>query len=156
MTVRSVLGTWFLNAGRKLGRMFGTQLVVEASNHSLETSMEVPGKEKRAWDPSMYKRGQMYIHGYANPVKPQVNYNEELTDPDTTTLKEKIADEEEHDNAHTQLISSPRYREYMRQDLISQLLNPREQWRLIAFAVIALAVLQVATLVVGLAAAGVL
>lgn len=157
MGFRTWMATWLLSNARLIGRYLGTELVVETSDHSIKTTMETPDKSSRAWDDNMYRYGQLYIKGYANPVKPSVEYHEDLRDPDTATLEEMRTDggEGDYPELHTELISSPRYREYMRQDLISQLLNPREQWRLIAYAVIGLALLMVANVVISLSAAGV-
>lgn len=159
MGVRTYLLTGALNQLRDLANVLGCQLVIEGSDHSLETSFESPDKNSRAWDSDLYRRGQLYIKGYANPVKLSKNYDHELENPDTAELEESDkdfddVDEELDKTAHTELISSPRYREYMRQDLISQLLNPRAQWRLLAYAVIALGILMTANIIISAAAAG--
>lgn len=120
--------------------------------------MEHPNKTTRAWDPNLFRYGQMYRSGYANPIKPVVNHNPELENPDTIAADGgtvTVDDVDEDDNKHVELISSTRYREYMRQDLISQLLNPREQWRKVVWAVIALAIIMGMNFMATLSAAGV-
>lgn len=150
MGVRSYLANWFIGTGRAIGRKTGLEMAVELSDHSIEAAMVNPERDDMAWDDRMYKHGNVFVAGYANPVKVRVNVGEKLEDPDTVELEESDAERfvhaeeelEEADESHTELISSGRYRDYMRQDLISQLLNPREQWRLLAYGIIAVGVLQ--------------
>ncbi len=149
--MRSWIASAMLNTARSFGRLLGCQLVVETSQHSLETKMELPNKEQRAWDENLYKKGQMYYSGYANPIKPAVDYDQDLENPDKITAEES---EQEKTEGHVELISSSRYREYMRQDLISQLLTPQEKWRLIAYAVGGVAVLQFVSIIITLWATG--
>jgi hypothetical protein len=114
--------------------------------------MEKQDKTERAWDDSLYKRGNLFVDGYANPIKPKVRYNKDLENPNTIDVQEGDTpdDREPEDDStnHLELISSPRYREYMRQDLISQLLNPQEQWRLIVYGIIALGALQFLSIII--------
>ena len=156
-----VPANWLLRKGRNLGNRLGYELAVDVSDHSIEIQMVRPNKDKRAWDHNLYTRGNLFCQGYANPIKPKVHYNQTLDDPDTVDvvmgdggveLDEEIA--EKDDGPHIELISSPRYRDYMRQDLISQLLTPQEQWKLLAYAVGALALVMLINLVVSLSAAG--
>lgn len=153
MTLRTKIANWGIGFFRKLGRKPGeSELAVELSDHSINVRMVETDTEQRAWDDNLYRYGNVFIDGYANPIKPSVEYNEELEDPDTVDVEEGSA---EDSDSHVELISSPRYRDYMRQDLIGQLLNPREQWRIIAYAVIGLALIMAINLVVTLSAAGV-
>lgn len=157
MSLRSYILTAWLGWLRDIANQMGCELIIEASDHSLETTFEHADKNSRAWDPNLYRRGQLYIKGYANPVKPAVDYNQDLEDPDTAVIREgdvELDEDDEQEGAHTELISSPRYREYMRQDLISQLLNPREQWRLIMYAVIGLGGLMLINVLITLSVAG--
>lgn len=162
MTIRTRLGNTLIGLGRSVGQSRGkSELAVTISDHSIDARMEPVDKENRAWDSDLYHRGNVFIDGYANPIKPVVNNNKELEDPDTVAITEGGTDEtqdtqEESEESHVQLISSPRYRDYMTQDLISQLLNPREQWKLLAWAILAVAFLIVINLVVTLSAAGVI
>lgn len=117
--------------------------------------MEVPNKNERAWDPNLYKNGQLYHAAYANPIKPKVNHDTDLETPDTIDVnKSGVATDGGKTDAHVQLISSSRYREYMRQDLISQLLNPREQWKILVYVLIGVLILVVANVLISLSAAG--
>lgn len=150
--IRNWIASKALNFGRLIGRMVGAELVVEVSEHSIDTSMEVPNKMKRAWDPDLYKRGQVYYSDYANPIKPTVTVEDDLADEDTVELEE--AGEGDTDGPHVAVISSSRYRKYMRQDLISQLLTPKVWWRLITYAIIVLGALQFIGIIVTLWATG--
>lgn len=166
MSIRTTIANTLISTGRSLGRSGDAELAVDVSDHSISVAMEQPDKTQRAWDANLYRRGNLFVEGYANPVKPSVRQHKELATPDEATVIEGTADdqsdtegdetEDTDDGPHVDLIASPRYRAYMRQDLISQLLNPRAQWRLIAYAVIALAVFMAVNIVVSLAAAGVL
>lgn len=158
MTVKTYIGNALIGLGRKIGRSEGqSELAVTISDHSIDAHMVETSKENLAWDDNLYRHGNVFVKGYANPVKPVVNHNKELENPDTVELEEGDGDtDSDVDDTHVELISSPRYRDYMRQDLISQLLNPREQWRLIAYAIIAVGFILVINLVVTLSAAGVL
>lgn len=166
--IREQIATAALQTARSIGRMLGCELAVETSQHSLKTSMVVPDRNDRAWDPGLYKHGNLFHEGYANPIKPRARRNTELEDPDTIDVETSDAiadggsdaDDQESNETnetnveHVKLISSPRYRKYMRQDLISQLLTPKEQWRLIAYGVLGLAGVQIMTLLVVLWANG--
>lgn len=133
MGFRSYLATWALNNARSFGRMLGCELVVETSQHSLATSMEVPTTNTRAWDDNLWKRGQLYISGYANPVKPYIEHHIDQGDQDQVRI---ISSELEDDEDHTAIVSSTMYRMYQDQHLASELLLPSEQWRLIFYALL--------------------
>lgn len=157
MGARSYVANALIARGRSIGRSAGCEMRVELSDHSVDARMVDPDREGLAWDSSLYKHGNVFLEGYANPIKPRVNRHKELEDGDTASL-----DETEHDGTEdgtedtgVELISSGRYAAFMRQHLIEQLLNPSEHWRLIVYAVVGLAILQTATLFVALAAAGV-
>ena len=197
--IRETIANWFISTGRSFGRATGLELAVEVSDHSIKCDMEKPDESTRAWDPDMYKDGNLFVSGYANPIKPRVDYHPDLEEPNTvdvseghsgTSDAERIAscdgcgpednqeameamdgvitgdvDDErlcethlgELDSSHgshLNLISSGRYREYMRQDLISQLLTPESRWNLIVWAMIGLGVLQFLAIIVTLYATG--
>lgn len=135
-------------------------MVVEASDHSLETTMELPDRETRAWDGSLYKHGQLYVKGYANPIKPTIYHNPSLETPDTVDVAEGDTEDGEGDaeaeetEAEAKVIASERYQQFMQQDLISQLLNPREQWRLLVYGLLALGALQFFAIIVTMYSTG--
>lgn len=148
-----------ISIGLFIANLFGYERCIEVSDHSIEIGLEKPNKTTRAWDSNLYKRGNLFLAGYANPIKPRADYDTSLENPDTIEHVEgepydDTDAETDTDGAHVQLISSSRYREYMRQDLISQLLTPQEQWKLIAYIVGALGVLMLINVVISLAAAG--
>jgi hypothetical protein len=164
MSIRTKIANVLIGTGRSLGRSEGkSELAVVVSDHSITARMVDVDESKLAWDDDMYRYGNLYIEGYANPVKPTVKTHTELEEPDTASIEDSDASDQQHDadgtddadSPHVSLISSPRYREYMRNDLISQLLNPRQQWRLIAYGIIALAIVMVINVVITLSAAGV-
>lgn len=127
----------------------GLQLKVEASDHSLNVSYTQPDQDTRAWDSNLYRNGNLFVKGYANPIKPRVVHNDQLENPDTIDVEEGDAvDTSDGDDQHVSLISSSRYRDYMRQDLVSQLLTPQEQWKLIAYGIIGVAIVQFLTIII--------
>ena len=164
MSLRTKIANTLIGTGRSIGRSEGkSELAVVVSDHSITARMVDVDESKLAWDSDMYRYGNLYVEGYANPVKPTVETHTDLEEPDTASIDTSdVADEQPDeadtdytDSPHVSLISSPRYREYMRNDLISQLLNPRQQWRLIAYGIIALAIVMVINVVITLSAAGV-
>jgi len=152
MGLRSWLANRLIGMGRKVGRGAGRELKVELSDHTINLSMADPSEESLAWDDDHYRYGCMFYRDYSNPIKPTVRQHKDLDDPDVVEAED--GPEVVEDDVHTELISSPRYRAYMRQDLIDSLLTPRTQWRLIAFAVIALGIVMTANLIATLSAAG--
>lgn len=161
--VRASISNTFLTWGRKLGRSANLELEVELSEHSIEIGMVNPNGDDRAWDENMYKYGNVFPKGYANPIKPVVAENKQLEDPDTVKLQgsdesgtQAVSEDDDgdEDDGHVKLISSPRFGAFMRQKLIESLLNPREQWRLIMYAVIGVGVLQFLGIIATLWATG--
>jgi len=127
----------------------------------IETTMADPDSDAHAWDPDQYRYGNSFRAGFANPVKPAVQYNKGLEEPSTVSQEVSDADdtddgESDTDGPHIQMISSKRYQDYMRQDAISQLLTPSAKWRLIAYAVMGLGALMLINLLISLVGAGVL
>lgn len=150
--MREAIAQWFVRRGVGMAEALGCERVVEVSEHSINLSWEVPGRSDRAWDGRMFESGQLYIKDYANPVKPVVDSNADLDDPDTAYIK---VSEVENENVEPYLITSDRYQKYMQQDLIDSLLTPREKWRLIAFAVLGVAFLVIVNVMISLSNAGV-
>lgn len=130
----------------------GFQLRVITSDHSVQIKFVKPDKDTRAWDTNLFKNANLFVEGYANPIKPRVEHNSKLENPDTVAVREGEPGGETEETAGSDrdvsLIASSRYRDYMRQDLVSQLLTPKEQWKLIAYGVLGLGVLQFVAILV--------
>lgn len=154
MALRESVITGTMSLVRSAGRAMGLRLLVEPSDHSIEVKMVVPDTEERAWDDSLYKYGNIIPKDYANPIKVIVDENPNLDQKDTAELEE--SDENPGVEGKAYLIASQRYHKFMQNDLISQLLNPKERWRLIAYGVIAVGAINLVTLMAALAAAGVI
>jgi len=152
--VRSEMATFVMGVARSFGRMLGCELVVEASENSLRTSMEVPDTDKRAWDSNLYRRGNLFIDGYANPVRPKIVPADEKGQLDDVEVVEGDGDDEDDESAAVGLIPSHRYQTFMSQQMLSELMNPREQWKLIVYGVIALGALQFIAIIVTMYATG--
>ncbi len=146
MSYREIPVNMALDMVVAVGESMGLSKKIEVSDHSISVELTNPDKDTRAWDSNMYRNGNLFVQGYANPIKPRVDHNTQLEDPDTVEVEEgdsgTESDSEDGEGRHVNLISSSRYRDYMRQDLVSQLLTPKEQWKLIAYGVLALGVLQ--------------
>lgn len=135
MGIRSEIATFLLNGARSVGNGLGCELVVETSDHSLHTSMEVPNSSTRAWDSNLWTKGQLFIRGYANPIKPYVERHLDQGEQDQARIK---SSELEDDEDHTGIVASTMYRMYQDQHLASELMLPSEKWKRIFWAVIAL------------------
>jgi hypothetical protein len=162
MSYRAIPANALIGVGRSLGRALGCELSVEVSDHSINAKMAVPETDTKAWDDNLYRRGNLFHSEYSNPIKPTVQYNKDLENPDEIDHKEGNPEEQEDveddetdaDGPHVQLISSSRYQDYMRQDLVSQLLTPEEQWRKILYVVLALAFMGLSNIFISMSAAG--
>lgn len=164
MSYRAIPVNAMLAVTKATASTLGLKLKVELSDHSIEHSYALPDKDSKAWDMGMYKNGNLFPKGYANPIKPIVKHNENLENPNEIDHKEgspessdgassdapQLEGETEGERTHVQLISSSRYRDYMRQDLVSQLLTPKEQWKLIAYGVLGLGILMFLSMIITL------
>ena len=136
--VRSWLATGAIKKARKFGRMLGCEVVVEDRGHTLAVTMEPPNTNKRAWDPRLWKSGQLYVEGYANPVKPVVRRTDRENEMDDIDVTVGVNNEGADDVG---MLPSYRYQIHQDQHTISELVNPQEQWRLLMYAVIAVGAL---------------
>jgi len=158
--ITRTIGNKLIGMGRKLARKEGkTELAVELSDHSINVRMVDVQSDTYAWDPGLYRYGNVFLSEYANPIKPRVRHNKELENKDMAEMTEGNEDNIDgpvasQEDAEPEVISSNRYVSYMKQELIESLLNPRQQWRIIAYALIGLGIVQAMTLVAALAAAG--
>ena len=156
--IREFIANSLIAAGVTIGQYAGLQKAIVLSEHSINVTMEQPDESNRAWDTSLYKHGNVFLDGYANPIKPGVEQNTGLENPDhvseAETPEEGEGDADTADGPHTQLISSGRYRDYMRQDLISQLLTPESRWNKMLYGIIAVAALQFLGIIITLYATG--
>lgn len=131
MSIRSRIANAFIGFGRRIGRGAGAEMMVELGDHRIDARMVHPdSQEEKAWDDNLYRRGNVFVRGYANPIKPAVNAREDLDDPDTIDVREA------GENEHMQLISSPRYHKFMQQDLIDSLLTPQEKWQKLMYVIL--------------------
>lgn len=139
MGVRAWMATQAIRTARSFGNVLGCEMKVELSDHSIELSMVHPNTFGQAWDPDFYVRGNVFRKGYANPIKPTVDQNKKLSTPDTVDIENANEPVGDGSGRHVSMISSPRYRMYMVQDLVSQLLNPQERLKLIMYILVGIA-----------------
>lgn len=158
MDLRSGLATWALNKSRNFGRKLGCELVVENTPHSLNTSMEVPSRTERAWDPELWKHGQLFQAGHANPVKPVTVRNiptGELNEADVQAETEKIVVDGEEKTQHVELVTSELYNEYQDNHLASEIINPTSRWKTVILMIAGLIVVAILSLMLNAHIAGV-
>lgn len=72
------------------------------TEHKIKTKFESPSNENNAWDSNHWVYGNIFLKGIANPIKP------------------KKSDVE---NGDYEIITSERYKSYMEQDLIDDMLQ---------------------------------
>lgn len=137
MGLRSALATQMIGYARLCGRLMGCEVAVDAGGQELDVKMVHPSHDgERAWDDSMYVHGNLFVDGYANPVKLQVTVNPSLDEPDTVDVE--VSENGSESPQNVSVISSARYRLFMMQDLVSELLNPKERLDKILYAILAI------------------
>lgn len=143
---------WTLSVTESVAYAAGFKLRVLISDHSVKLKFVQVDKDTRAWDTNLFRNANLFVQGYANPIKPKVEHNSKLENPDQIDVREGEPDGESEETDGSEqsvsLIASSRYRDYMRQDLVSQLLTPKEQWKLIAYGVLGLGILQFVAILV--------
>lgn len=134
MGLRTGLANGVMSMARSVGNLLGCEVAVMAGGQELDINMVRPSTDgELAWDDTMYVAGNLYHDKYANPVKLTANVNASLEDPDTVGVEASDdIDVDQSDEPHVSVISSERYKLYMVQDLVSQLLNPSERLKQIA------------------------
>jgi hypothetical protein len=147
-----MLATSALGAARIFGRTLGCELEVTVDNQRIQTVMRPPGSHSaRVWDPDMYYRGNLYLRGYANPVKPGVDVELDPSELDRGTIevsegsREAFADGGERvealpvvEDEHARLMSSKLFKKHMDNHMISELVTPDEKWNKIFMAILIL------------------
>lgn len=65
------IGGFGIQLWRTVGQLMSNELVVIVSEHEIKLDMVNPDKVKnRNWDSRLFVSGNIYLEGYANPVKP--------------------------------------------------------------------------------------
>jgi len=98
------LFTTILKMLRQSMRMVNLELEVELTDHKIKTRAVNPEESDRAWDSRQWVHGNLYLEGLANPIK--------ITPKDVKNLDEDY-----------EIISSERYKTFMEQNLIDDMLN---------------------------------
>lgn len=136
---------------RKFGRKFGYELKVTQSSHSLHTKMVNPNADEHAWDPDLYKHGNLFLQGHGNPVKMHVD----RTHDEGEMSENKVTAKDSHGES-VEIIASPFYKELIKADKLGQLLNPEEQWQKMMYALIGILVISSISGVASMSAAGII
>lgn len=121
------LFTILANGVRGIARIFGYELKIVLTEHKIKTKFDNPSREGNCWDSTHWTKGNIFLKGIANPIKPKKT---EVEDGDWD------------------LITSERYKTFMEQSLIDDMLQASKSDGLtLKTAVIALASLQILNLV---------
>jgi hypothetical protein len=156
MSFRTFIANKIIGFGRRIGRSNSSELKVTLSDHSIDVRMVDTDIDELYWDDNLYKFGNVFPAGYSNPIKVSVDHKPEISKPDTVEVEESKPDTEpdskeggegEEDSAHVSVMSTKRYKMFMKQTLASDLLNPKEQLDKLMYAIIGVAVLQFVTMV---------
>lgn len=141
MGLRSTLATYAIGSARAFGNALGCETAVEFSSHSIELKMVDPSTATYAWDPDLYVKGNAFYTGYANPIKPVVDKTATIKEPDEIDVEDGDPDESDAsgDDRYVSLISSTRHVLAAQNNIISQLINPKERLKLIQWSLIAIA-----------------
>lgn len=154
MSIRTKIANQLLSLGRKLGRNPGkSELKVSVSDHDIKIRMVDTDKKEHAWDHDLYKSGGLFYRGHANPLKINLSQNDGMAEKDTVELEES-EDESYVDEPHKEVMSSNRYRKFMYNSLISDLVNPTENWKKLVYGIVGVGVLQFLTIIVVLVTTG--
>lgn len=92
----SKMANLFLSISKSIAKARSSEPAIITSEHGITIKYETPSKEgNRIWDKSMYSWGNIFIKGYANPVKINVENNE-----------------------NAQMIASQKYKDFMKTKVI--------------------------------------
>lgn len=145
--VRERLANFAMSTGMGLGHALGCEETVELSRHSIDLSMRVPGtREGQAWDSQLYKRGNVFVEGYANPIKPAPVHTADMAEADDIWLIEGETDVSTED-MELGMIPSYQYQHDLDQSMLSQMVNPQKELQKLLYVLVAIIVLQFMTLI---------
>lgn len=96
----------FLSLGKAWGEMFDHNLMVSVDDHEIRFKYEKEPEEIEGinWDNNMYVNGNIYYKGKANPIKPVIDDGKD----------------------EVELISSDRYKDFMKQTLVRDIVRATE------------------------------
>lgn len=96
---------WILGLAVGVASLLGYKLMVSVDEHRIDVELTKPEElRERIYDTSHYVNGNIYRKGYANPIKP---------------LLDKAGKKVE-------LVSSERYKEFMRMKILKELIKTAE------------------------------
>lgn len=113
-----------------IARLLGLKLKVQLSEHKIKLSLVEPDKlENEAYDSTQYANGNIFLEGYANPIKARFD-----------DAKENL-----------ELIASERYKHFMRMSLLKDLIRSTAGggWTLKKILVVTLVISLVNTAMIG-------
>lgn len=126
------IATFAIDTARQLSQMFGNELAVIVTPHKIKIRMLDPDNTRRDWDSRMFESGNIFLAGFANPVKPKI--------PDT--------EEDAKESYEMDMIASERYKDYMEQSLIKDIIREGKDDKLtLRMVVLILGIMQLLTMV---------
>lgn len=96
-----ILFTALLNSVRGIARIFGYEISIVLTEHKIETKFDHPKREGNLWDSDHWLHGNIFLEGYANPIKP---------------TKDDLDED-------AKVITSDRYESWMEQSVIEDMLK---------------------------------
>lgn len=123
MTVMGQILTALIGIARSTAHALGYQTAVVLSEQTVKVKILDPDSENVAWDPSHYLNTNVFLSSYANPVEPEVSDGE------------------------VSLVPSERYKRYMDQHLLTELVGEGRSNRKIMIALLVVVGLQATVLV---------
>lgn len=122
--------TLLVGTARGVSRLFNNELAVIITPHKIKLRMMDPDSDAVAWDESHFTHGCIFFQGWANPIKPKV------PDDNESGLESEDID----------LIASDRYKKFMEQSLIDDIIDEGTEsgWLSLELIAIVLGTLQLA------------
>ncbi len=105
MGISKGMAEFLISLGMGIAELFDYKLKVVLDKHEISIEVVNPDEiEDVAYEKDHYVNGNLFIDGYSNPIKPVLDKAEDKLE----------------------LISSDRYKDYMRQDLVKNLIKSTE------------------------------
>lgn len=123
MAVLAKLLTALIGIARSLGHAAGYRTAVVLEDQRVDVKLIHLDEDAIAWDPGHYLYTNLFLSGYANPVKPEV------------------------DESDVSLVPSERYKRYMDQHLLSEMIGEGRSLRAVIAALLAIGGLEALVLI---------
>lgn len=96
---------WIVGLAVGVASLLGYKLIVSVDEHRINVELTKPEElRERIYDTNHYVNGNIYVKGYANPIKPLLDKAE----------------------SKVELVSSERYKNFMRMKILKELIKTAE------------------------------